>query len=286
MGDNLCINYSIAPLSPVEWEDYVAGRAAKQSANQGGGNEDEEETTTTTTSSNAKPTGTTAAATSTAPIVELSNGLILPITPNQPIELGNQITDIVRTVMMGTAVEVPSRTASIEAAKNRAQWVQNAIFNHYDLIRKTLRMPFLPDVPSLRPKAYAVTVASAKEIIAGALVTLTITRACVRFNPSEAVWNTAFNNDTAIVNLVRSSLAVRDLSVLSSSAGSSVALTLDKGVTVTVPLTKEADLVYFSPETLFCANTIGGETLRNLVATELNSKDVVERLRTAVSPFA
>jgi len=204
---------------------------------------------------------------------------------NQPLELGNEITTIVRTVMDGTATEVPSRAAAKQAANNRVQWLQNTIINHYDLIRKTTRMPFLPDTPSLRPKTSSVTVASSKEMISGCLVTLTITRECIRFNPSEAAWNKVFNNDSNLITLIRNALVTRNPSVL-ATAGASIPVTVEKGVTVNVPLTTDADLIYFSPETILCSNTNAGETLRTLVATELNNKELVERLRTAVAPFA
>ncbi len=179
-------------------------------------------------------------------------------------------------------------SAAPAASVAQAKWLQSAVASNYKLVRGTTRMPFLPDIPSLRPST-AVVLAKDTEIVAGAALTLVLTKANVRVPTASAaavekLAESAGAGAAAVARTVHTLLACRDparVAAEASASGGAVRVTVDGCALALVNGTH----FFTSPEALLASAGAAGEEARASLKAEVG-EEVADKLRAGVAEFA
>lgn len=280
VSDSINIYYSVTPLSPSAFADWQAGKAGKES-----GAADDEDAAAPAPADNATAAvpskATSAPAGAASPTVVLSTGQVIPVTTANATAA--VVAETVRAILHGELAPVAGAAAEAAAgAAAQAVWLNSAILNQYTLVRDTVRQPFLPDVPSLRP-ASSVAIASSTEVVAGSALTLVLTRDALRFPASSASAAASQVERTAVAALS----ARPPPFVLSQAASNGDVLKLNVDGT---EVALQRSLHFFAtPEDLLFAAGPAGEAARSAVAADaaLTSAGVpVDRLMTVLKAYA
>jgi hypothetical protein len=261
MTDSICVHYSIARLTAREWHEWSAGRKR--------GDDDDEEDAGGAAPAAPAPAAAGAGAgagagaaggAAAAPVVILSTGEVIPVITGGggSLKTGAIIADAVNRRLFADAGAAGAAGAPADPASAQAAWLAAAVTAHHGLIRGTARQPVLPDAPSLRAP-HAVVIATEREVVAGAAVTLTLTRGGIRFPPAPPTADGPGRT-------VRAVLAARDparLVAAAAAAGGAVALTID-GAAVSAAL--GADFFAGPEEAVAAAGPVGDATRAALAA--------------------
>ncbi len=290
--DPVTIYYSVSSLSGPAYDEWLHGKTG----------DDDEGGDDAPTSSAAAPAGgkgpktapgsaSASAPAAPAPLsVALASGEVLPVQsgPRGAQATGDAVTAVIAARMFGAVMGAGFALPPSEASEAQAAWVSSSIVANYGLIRGTLRVPFLPDTPSTRPSS-SIVVASAREVVSGVSLTLTIAKTTVAFPASDealvAAATAAGAADAATVaRTARATLAARDparVAAEASASGGVLKLAVD-GTTLALHAG-----VHFYPAgavARFTAAGKDGDAARAALAAELGA-ELAEKLGAALAKF-
>lgn len=259
VSDPISVYFNVSPLTALEHEEWLSGKAR-------GGDDEEEDAAPAPAAAAAAAApasggaGAGAAAgkgaakggkgAAAAPTITVY-GRVVPATDSAAI------TAAVMEAMHGASnggadATAAARTAAVDA-------LQGAIASNCRMITETIRVPFLPDTTGVRPASAAV-LGSDSDVVAGARLSLTITRASLWYPAPgsaaheavlAAVRSAAGDKPAqAVVDTALTAAACGDhdrtLRLLAANGGSILPARVD-GVSVKLPH------VYARPEALLAA---------------------------------